>query len=67
VSRPHPDPAVTAHNHTTEAPTYGRDTKAAFLGLILGAIALLVIVVAIVKFTAAKYSHERPAAAEARP
>jgi hypothetical protein len=46
----------------TETPTYGRDTKAAFTGLIIGAIALLLIVGAIVKFTAAKYAAHEAAA-----
>ncbi len=46
----------------TAAPTTGRDTRAAFTGLILGAIVLLVILTTIVKLTAAKYAHETPAA-----
>ena len=46
----------------TEAPTFGRDTRPAFLGLILGAIAILIILGAIVKMTNAKYAHETPAA-----
>jgi len=43
--------------------THATDTKAAFLGLIVGAIVLLGIVYGIVRMTNAKYSHERPAAA----
>ena len=48
--------------HTTQEPTFGRDTRAAFLGLILGAIAILIILGTIVKLTNAKYAHETPAA-----
>lgn len=36
--------------------------KAAFMGLIIGAIALLIMVVTIVKLTNAKYAREQPAA-----
>jgi hypothetical protein len=46
----------------TDAPTTGRDTKAAFTGLILGAIVLLLLLGAISKLTSAKYAHEAPAA-----
>jgi hypothetical protein len=46
-----------AHAHTT-----GPDTKAAFLGLIIGVIVLFGIVRTIVSLTNAKYSHEKPAA-----
>ena len=48
--------------HQTEAPTFGRDTRAAFLGLILGAIAILIILGTIVKLTNMRYAHESPAA-----
>jgi hypothetical protein len=48
--------------NTHESHTFGPDTKAAFLGLILGAIALFIIVRGIVSFTNAKYAHEKPAA-----
>jgi hypothetical protein len=48
--------------HQTDAPTTGRDTTAAFTGLILGAISLLLIIGAISKLTSAKYAHEAPAA-----
>jgi hypothetical protein len=44
-------------SHTT-----GRDTKAAFLGLIVGAIVLLAVLTTIVKLTAGKYAGESPAA-----
>jgi len=43
------------------------DRKAAFTGLIVGVIALLVIVTVIVKMTNAKFaSHEKPVAEAAR-
>ena len=43
------------------------DRKAAFTGLIVGVIALLVIVVVIVKMTNSKFaSHEKPVAEAAR-
>ena len=42
------------------------DTKAAFTGLILGAIALLLVVTTIVKLTNAKYAGEKPAAESSR-
>lgn len=38
------------------------DRKAAFTGLIVGAIALAVLVVGIVKVTNGKYAHEKPGA-----
>jgi uncharacterized membrane protein YdjX (TVP38/TMEM64 family) len=50
-----------AHDHH-ESHTTGTDTKAAFMGLILGAIVLFGIVRTIVSLTNAKYSHEKPAA-----
>ena len=49
--------------HTHQDHTYGSDTKAAFLGLIIGAIVLFGIVRTIVALTNAKYAHEKPAAA----
>ena len=42
--------------------SHSSDMKAAYRGLILGAIALLVLVVTIVKLTNAKYAGEKPAA-----
>ncbi len=43
------------------------DRRAAFTGLIVGAVALLILVFAIVKLTNAKYaSHEKPAAEAAK-
>jgi hypothetical protein len=51
-----------AHDQSTQTPTHGSDTKAAFLGLIIGAIVLFGIVRTIVALTNAKYSREAPAA-----
>ena len=52
-----------AHDHEhTQSHTYGSDTKAAFLGLIIGAIVLFGIVRTIVALTNAKYANEKPAA-----
>lgn len=49
-----------AHEHDGHA--VGSDAKAAFLGLIIGAIVLFGILRTIVAITHAHYSHERPAA-----
>ncbi len=55
------------HNdHSHDAPTFGADTRAAFLGLIIGAIVLFGIVRTIIYLTNAKYSGERPAAEATR-
>ena len=51
-----------AHD-THESHTFGSDTRAAFMGLIIGAIVLFGIVRTIVYLTNAKYTHEKPAAA----
>ena len=51
-----------ANDQHTQTPTTGPDTKAAFLGLIIGAIVLFGIVRTIVALTNAKYSREAPAA-----
>jgi uncharacterized membrane protein YdjX (TVP38/TMEM64 family) len=51
-----------AQHHETESHTFGPDTKAAFLGLIIGAIVLFGIVRTIVSLTNAKYAHEKPGA-----
>ena len=48
--------------HDNDSHTFGADTKAAFMGLIVGAIILFGIVRAIVSLTNAKYAGERPAA-----
>ena len=49
-----------AHDHTTESHsashTFGADTRAAFLGLILGAIAVFAVVRTIVALTNAHYA-----------
>ncbi len=45
-----------------EAPTTGPDTKAAFIGLIVGAIVLFGIMRTIVGLTNAHYNNEKPAA-----
>lgn len=44
------------------AHTEGTDMKAAFTGLIVGAIAVFIILFTVVKLTNAKYAHEKPAA-----
>ena len=46
-----------------DSPTHGSDAKAAFLGLILGAIVIFGIIRTIVALTNAKYANEKPAAA----
>jgi hypothetical protein len=52
-----------AHDqHDTATHAHGSDAKAAFLGLILGAIVLFGIIRTIVALTNAKYAHEKPAA-----
>ncbi len=48
--------------HQTESHTFGPDTRAAFLGLIIGAVVLFGIIRTIVYLTNAKYTHEKPAA-----
>lgn len=50
------------HNTQTHSSVGGSDTKAAFLGLIIGAIVLFGIVRTIVALTNAKYANEKPAA-----
>jgi hypothetical protein len=50
------------HDHAHEDPTFGSDARAAFLGLILGAIVLFGIVRTIIYLTNARYAGERPAA-----
>ena len=51
---------MTAHDHDHHP--RGTDTKAAFMGLIIGAIVLFGIVRTIIALTNAKYAHEQPAA-----
>jgi hypothetical protein len=49
-----------AHDHDSH--DHGSDRKAAFLGLIIGAIVLFAMVRTIIALTNAKYAHEKPAA-----
>jgi len=51
-----------AQKHEPASHTFGPDTKAAFLGLIIGAIVLFGIVRTIVSLTNAKYANEKPGA-----
>jgi len=51
-----------AQNHETQSHTFGSDTRAAFLGLVIGAIVLFGIVRTIIALTNAKYAREKPAA-----
>jgi hypothetical protein len=51
---------MSTHQH--EAPNFGSDAKAAFLGLIIGAIVLFGILRTIVGVTNAHYNSEKPAA-----
>lgn len=50
---------MSAHNE-------GTDMKAAFTGLIVGAIVIFIILFTVVKLTNAKYANEKPAAAAAQ-
>jgi hypothetical protein len=52
---------MTAHDQDHHP--HGTDAKAAFLGLIIGALVLFTIVRTVVALTNAKYTHEQPAAA----
>jgi hypothetical protein len=49
-------------DHDQHAPTHGSDAKAAFSGLIIGAIVLFAVLYTIVRLTNAHYTHEQPAA-----
>ena len=51
-----------SHDPAHEDHTFGHDTRAAFLGLILGAIVLFGIIRTIIYLTNARYAGERPAA-----
>ncbi len=55
---------MSSHDHSDH--TFGPDTRAAFLGLIIGAIVLFGIMRTIVSLTNAKYAHEKPGAAATR-
>jgi hypothetical protein len=48
--------------HDTESTTFGTDARAAFVGLIVGAIVIFGILRTIVGVTNAKYNSEKPAA-----
>ena len=55
-----------AHDHAHTAHDHKADARAAFMGLIFGAIALLGLVYTIVNLTAKKFEgHEQPAASAA--
>lgn len=51
------------HDHDHHTPAQGSDAKAAFLGLIIGAVVLFAVLRTIVYLTNAHYAHEQPAAA----
>lgn len=51
------------HDHAHKDHTFGSDTRAAFFGLVIGAIVLFGIIRTIIALTNAKYANERPAAA----
>jgi len=58
---------MTVHDqHAHGSHAHGSDMKAAFLGLVLGAIALFGIIYTIVHLTNASYAHEKPGAAATR-
>ena len=66
LSVPPPPPAPATHHHTHTG-TFNPDMISAFMGLIGGTIALLVIVLVIVKLTAASFEgHGAPAAGAAQ-
>ena len=51
------------HTHEgSESHTFGPDTRAAFLGLVIGAIVLFTIIRGIVWYTNSRYAGERPGA-----
>jgi hypothetical protein len=54
-----------SHSHTVHA-AHGSDMSAAFLGLVIGAVALLLIIGSIVMLTNRHYASERPAAGAER-
>lgn len=57
---------MTAPTQHHEHHEHGSDTKAAFLGLVLGAVAIFVILSTIVYLTSQRYAHEQPAAESSR-
>jgi hypothetical protein len=46
----------------SDSHTFGSDTRAAFTGLVLGAVVLLVVLFGIVKWTNHHYAAEKPGA-----
>lgn len=52
---------------TSRTPLTGRDTAAAFRGLIVGALAIATIVLSLVAYTNNKFADHEPASAEATP
>jgi hypothetical protein len=54
------------HDHDHHAPTHSSDTKAAFFGLVIGALVLFAVLRTIVYLTNAHYAHEQPAAASTK-
>lgn len=56
-----------AHEHDTHGADHGvpheSDRKAAFMGLIVGAILLLIMMTSVVALTNSKYKNEKPGAA----
>jgi hypothetical protein len=52
--------------HSHPPATHGSDMSAAFAGLIIGALALLLILGSIVKLTNRHYANEKPAAGAER-
>jgi hypothetical protein len=56
---------TTSHSHTVHV-AHGSDMSAAFLGLVIGAVALLLIIGSIVMLTNRHYASERPAAGAER-
>ena len=54
------------HSHAHPHTSHGSDMGAAFAGLVIGAIALLLILGTIVKLTNRHYESEKPAGAESR-
>jgi hypothetical protein len=55
-------PILIMSSHDHESHTFGSDTKAAFLGLVIGAVVLFGIMRTIVGLTNAKYANEKPGA-----
>jgi hypothetical protein len=56
-----------AHDHVHVQHDHKADARAAFTGLILGAISLLILVYGIVKWTASRFEGHAPAPAASAP